>query len=268
MWPACTRPSPTWPGPGSTCSPPSCRSTGSSRSSTRRGRSRKARAPLDARGPVPGASRSTTCGSGTRRPPRCPWPRSRRRRPAGGLSTSRRSRSFAACRSRPSPARSWPSWARPGRARRRCTRSIPRLYDVTSGAVRIDGRDVRDVTLESLADAIGVVSQDPHLFHDTIGANLRYARPGRHRRRGRRGVPGRAHPRRHRRAARRLRHPGGGAGLPPVGRREAAPRHRPGAPQAARHRRARRGHGAPRLRERGPDPGGAGRPRSPAARRS
>jgi ATP-binding cassette subfamily B protein len=54
---------------------------------------------------------------------------------------------------------------------------IPRLYDVTSGAVRIDGRDVRDVTLASLTKAIGVVTQDPHLFHDTIAANLRYAKP-------------------------------------------------------------------------------------------
>ena len=54
---------------------------------------------------------------------------------------------------------------------------IPRLYDVTSGAVRIDGHDVRDVTLQSIAGAIGVVSQDPHLFHDTVAANLRYARP-------------------------------------------------------------------------------------------
>src|SRR5438067_2077291 len=54
---------------------------------------------------------------------------------------------------------------------------IPRLYDVTSGAVRIDGRDVRDLTLESVGRAVGVVSQDPHLFHDTVGANLRYARP-------------------------------------------------------------------------------------------
>ena len=57
------------------------------------------------------------------------------------------------------------------------TSLIPRLYDVTAGAVRIDGHDVRDVTLESIAEAIGVVSQDPHLFHDTVGANLRYARP-------------------------------------------------------------------------------------------
>ena len=54
---------------------------------------------------------------------------------------------------------------------------IPRLYDVTSGAVRIDGRDVRDLTLESVTAAVGVVSQDPHLFHDTVAANLRYARP-------------------------------------------------------------------------------------------
>jgi ATP-binding cassette subfamily B protein len=54
---------------------------------------------------------------------------------------------------------------------------IPRLYDVTSGAVRLDGHDVRDLTLESVTAAVGVVSQDPHLFHDTVAANLRYARP-------------------------------------------------------------------------------------------
>ena len=54
---------------------------------------------------------------------------------------------------------------------------VPRLYDVTSGAMRVDGHDVRDVTLTSLAGAIGMVTQDAHLFHDTIAANLRYARP-------------------------------------------------------------------------------------------
>ncbi len=53
---------------------------------------------------------------------------------------------------------------------------VPRLYDVDEGAVRIDGRDVRQVTLDSLADAVGVVTQDAHLFHDTVRANLRYAR--------------------------------------------------------------------------------------------
>lgn len=53
---------------------------------------------------------------------------------------------------------------------------LPRLYDVTQGRVTIDGHDVRDLTLESLRAAIGVVSQDPHLFHDSVAMNLRYAR--------------------------------------------------------------------------------------------
>ncbi|WP_285495923.1 ABC transporter ATP-binding protein [Actinomadura sp. NBRC 104425] len=57
------------------------------------------------------------------------------------------------------------------------THLVSRLYDVSGGAVRIGGHDVRDVTLESLRAQIGVVSQDAHLFHDTIGANMRYARP-------------------------------------------------------------------------------------------
>jgi len=55
---------------------------------------------------------------------------------------------------------------------------VPRLYDVTEGSVRVDGNDVRDLTQDSLRAAIGVVSQDPHLFHETVGENLRYARPG------------------------------------------------------------------------------------------
>jgi ATP-binding cassette subfamily B protein len=54
---------------------------------------------------------------------------------------------------------------------------VTRLYDVTDGRITIDGTDVRDLTQDSLRAAIGVVSQDPHLFHDTVGANLRYARP-------------------------------------------------------------------------------------------
>lgn len=54
---------------------------------------------------------------------------------------------------------------------------LPRLYDVTEGRVTVDGHDVRDLTLESLRAAIGVVSQDPHLFHDSVAMNLRYARP-------------------------------------------------------------------------------------------
>jgi len=54
---------------------------------------------------------------------------------------------------------------------------IPRLYDVTGGSIQVDGTDVRDLTQETLRAAIGVVTQDPHLFHETIGDNLRYAKP-------------------------------------------------------------------------------------------
>ena len=54
---------------------------------------------------------------------------------------------------------------------------IPRLYDTTDGAVSIDGTDVRRLTLDPLRHAIGVVAQDPHLFHVSIADNLRFARP-------------------------------------------------------------------------------------------
>jgi ATP-binding cassette subfamily B protein len=58
------------------------------------------------------------------------------------------------------------------------TALVARLYDPNEGTVRIGGSDIRDVTQESLHDAVGVVTQDAHLFHDTIRANLSYARPG------------------------------------------------------------------------------------------
>jgi ATP-binding cassette subfamily B protein len=54
---------------------------------------------------------------------------------------------------------------------------LPRLYDVTAGSLKIDGHDVRDLTGTSLRSAIGVVSQDPHLFHESMESNLRYAKP-------------------------------------------------------------------------------------------
>lgn len=53
---------------------------------------------------------------------------------------------------------------------------LPRLYDVTRGAITIDGEDIRDFTVQSLRDSIGVVMQDAHLFHETIAENLRYAK--------------------------------------------------------------------------------------------
>jgi ATP-binding cassette subfamily B protein len=55
---------------------------------------------------------------------------------------------------------------------------VARLYDVGSGAVRLNGVDLRDATLESVRGTVGMVMQDAHLFHDTVRANLLYARPG------------------------------------------------------------------------------------------
>jgi ATP-binding cassette subfamily B protein len=55
---------------------------------------------------------------------------------------------------------------------------VTRMYDVTGGAIRIGGHDIRDLTMQSLRDVVGVVTQDAHLFHDTVRANLLYAAPG------------------------------------------------------------------------------------------
>ncbi|MER5438802.1 ABC transporter ATP-binding protein [Streptomyces sp. NPDC002790] len=57
------------------------------------------------------------------------------------------------------------------------TSLVPRLYDTISGTVRVGGHDVRDLTMRSVHDTVGVVTQDAHLFHDTIRVNLLYARP-------------------------------------------------------------------------------------------
>jgi ATP-binding cassette, subfamily B, bacterial len=58
------------------------------------------------------------------------------------------------------------------------TQLVTRMYDVQQGGVFVGGHDVRDVTLESLRELVGVVTQDAHMFHDTIRANLAYALPG------------------------------------------------------------------------------------------
>ncbi|MEG9224440.1 ABC transporter ATP-binding protein [Aeromicrobium sp. Sec7.5] len=65
-----------------------------------------------------------------------------------------------------------------GSGKTTATYLVPRLYDVTRGAVLIDGVDVRDLSLSSLARAVGVVTQDAYLFHGTIHDNLAYAKPG------------------------------------------------------------------------------------------
>jgi ATP-binding cassette subfamily B protein len=58
------------------------------------------------------------------------------------------------------------------------TSLVARLYDPTQGRIRLGGTDLRDASMESLHDVVGVVTQDAHLFHDTIAANLAYAKPG------------------------------------------------------------------------------------------
>jgi ATP-binding cassette subfamily B protein len=57
------------------------------------------------------------------------------------------------------------------------TTLVPRLYDPTRGAVRVDGHDLRDLAFDSISSCMGVVTQEAYLFHDSIGANIRYGRP-------------------------------------------------------------------------------------------
>ncbi|MBN9492722.1 ABC transporter ATP-binding protein [bacterium] len=64
-----------------------------------------------------------------------------------------------------------------GAGKTTCAYLVPRLYDVTSGRITVDGHDLRDIALESLTAAIGMVNQEPFLFHDSVRMNLRYARP-------------------------------------------------------------------------------------------
>ena len=66
---------------------------------------------------------------------------------------------------------------RSGAGKTTITYLLPRLYDVSEGAIRLDGHDLRDVSQESLAEQIGIVPQETYLFHDTIRNNLLYARP-------------------------------------------------------------------------------------------
>ncbi len=94
-------------------------------------------------------------------------------------------RCSSTCPSPPSRASWWRWWARRGRARPPSASWSPGSTTCGSGAVRINGVDVRDATLESLTASIGVVTQDAHLFHETIRANLRLRQARRHRRRAR-----------------------------------------------------------------------------------
>ena len=112
---------------------------------------------------------SAATGNGRRQPRAEVTSRWRTRRPASGPSTT------STWTSRPGQlaALVGPS----GAGKTTVTYLVPRLYDVQEGSVRIDDIDVRDVTLESLGDMIGVVTQETYLFHTTIRRNLLYGRP-------------------------------------------------------------------------------------------
>ena len=123
---------------------------------------------------------------------------------------------------------------------------VPRIYDVRSGRVLIGDHDVRSVTQQSLRDRIGVVSQDAHMFHDTIRANLVYAKPGATDSELWQAVEAAQIADLVAVTARRPRHRGRRSGLPPLRRREAASGHCPAAAQGAADRHPGRGDGPSR----------------------
>ena len=211
------------------------------------------------------ASSSTTCGSPTRAPTRCRWPRWRTS-PCSTTTPPQEVLHGVSFRAEPG---SWSRWsARPAPARRRSASWCRGSTTCDRGAVRVGGHDVRTSPSSRCATAIGVVSQDAHMFHDTIRGNLLLRPAGRHRRAscGRRSTPAQigdlvAV------AARRARHRGRRPRLPAVRRREAAAGDRPAAAQGAGDRDPGRGHRAPGQRERGGRAAGAGRRRWPAGPR-
>ena len=133
---------------------------------------------------------------------------------------------------------------------------VPRLYDVSQGAIRIDGIDVRELTLDSLRTSIGVVSQDPHLFHESIGDNLRYADPAAT---DDQLIQATQAARIHEtitRAAGRIRDHRRRTRLPALRRRETTARNRPAPLEEPGDHDPRRGNKSPRQRQRGPHPRG------------
>ncbi len=134
---------------------------------------------------------------------------------------------------------------------------VPRLYDVTAGHVRIGGVDVRDVTQQSLHDRIGVVSQEAHMFHDTIRANLVYAAPAATDDALWEAIDAAQIGELVRSLPDGLDTVVGDRGYRLSGGEKAAARDRPPAAQGTGHRDPGRGHRTPRQRERGRRAGGA-----------
>ena len=222
---------------------------------------RPARAPRPRRAPAESSStpcRSPTRASGGRREPRGGGAAGRRWR------TSRRHRSCTGSTAVIEPGQLVALVGPSGAGKTTLSQLVPRLYDVTHGAVRVDGVDVGTSRSESLRSAIGIVSQDAHLFHDTIGNNLRYARPDATDAEVVEAVPRRPHPGPDRRvpAATTPWSASGATGCP-AARSNGSPSR--AAAQGPRHRHPRRGHQPARLRDGAARAAGAGREPSPGA---
>ena len=137
---------------------------------------------------------------------------------------------------------------------------LERLHAPTGGRILVDGVDLRDCTQRSLRAQVGTVMQDVHLFHDTVLANITYGRPDATREQAEAAArAANAHEFIERLPA-RLRHGRGRTRRRPLGRAEAAHRHRAGAAQGPADPGAGRGHQRPGQRERGAGPGGAEAP--------
>ena len=151
-------------------------------------------------------------------------------------------------------------WGPAGRAKTTISYLIPRLYDPTNGSVRIDGIDVREIEMESLANLFGYVTQESYLFHASIHSNMLYGNPNATTEEIGGCRQGRLHTRQDNGLPRRIRHSGGRTWLSAVGRRTPAPVHRPGYPARPPRADPGRGHLGPGYRQRTPGAGGPGAP--------
>ena len=178
---------------------------------------------------------------------------SRRRLPLRGRATASCCAGSASWRGR---ARWWPSSGTSGAGKTTLMNLLPRFYDVTDGAILIDGVDIREGTLRSLRDQIGLVTQETVLFNDTVRANIAYGLEDVDEAKHRIGGPRRLRPRLHPRPAAALRHADRRAGKPALRRPAPAHRHRARDPEGPADPDPRRGDVGPRRGVRAARPGG------------
>ena len=165
---------------------------------------------------------------------RSPSPRARSASRTCTSPTSRRGRSCSGISFEVPAGRTVAIVGPSGAGKSTISRLLFRFYDVTGGRITIDGQDIRDVTQDSLRDAIGMVPQDTVLFNDTIALQHPLRPLGRERCRGRGGGEARPDRRFHPRLPEGLRHRGRRARPEALRRREAARRHRPHDPERRR----------------------------------